>query len=112
MKFAAIRDLQIRASEVVKKAQREPVVITVHGKPKAVLTPISEDELEDFLFENSPVLRKRIEEGLRDFKSGRSVSHEALEKKLTSRPLKGKSKLHLLKKKRVARRLKSRSSAR
>lgn len=85
MKFAAIRDLQIKASDVVKKAQRESVVITVHGKPKAVLMPISEDELEDFLFENSPKLRKRLKEGLRDIKEGRVITHEDLKKKLLSR---------------------------
>jgi prevent-host-death family protein len=90
MKFAAIRDLQIKASDVVKKAQHEPVVITVHGKPKAVLTPISEDELEDFLFENSPRLRKRIEEGLKDRKEGRVISHQDLKRKLTARLLKAR----------------------
>ncbi len=88
MKFAAIRDLQIKASAVVKKAQQEPVVITVHGKPKAVLTSVTEDQLEDFLFENSPRLRKRIEEGLKDIKAGRVIAHEDLKKKLKSRLLK------------------------
>jgi prevent-host-death family protein len=90
MKFAAIRDLQIKASNVVKKAQHEPVVITVHGKPKAVLTPISEDGLEDFLFENSPRLRKRIKEGLKDLKAGRIISHENLKRKLKSRLLRSR----------------------
>lgn len=85
MKFAAIRDLQIKASEVVKKSQREPVVITVHGKPKAILTSITEDELEDFLFENSPRLRKRIEEGLKDAEEGRVISHRDLKSRLKSR---------------------------
>ncbi len=85
MKFAAIRDLQIKASAVVKTAQNEPVVITVHGKPKAVLTPISGDELEDFLFEHSPRLRKRIEQGLKEIKEGRIIFHEDLKKKLRSR---------------------------
>ena len=82
MKFAAIRDLQNSTSKVVKKAQREPVIVTVHGRPKAVLTKITEDELEDFLFENSPILRRRIEEGLADIKKGRTVSHSALKAKL------------------------------
>lgn len=82
MKFAAIRDLQIKASAVVKDAQREPVVITVHGKPQAVLTSITEGALEEFLFEHSPKLRRRIEEGLRDIKAGRAVSHADLKSRL------------------------------
>ena len=90
MKFAAIRDLQIKASEVVKRSQQEPVVITVHGQPKAVLTSIREDELEDFLFENSPRLRRRIEEGLKDLKEGRMISHADLRSKLESRLHKGR----------------------
>ncbi len=61
---------------------------TVHGKPKAILTSISEDELEDFLFENSPRLRKRIEAGLKDIKEGRVIAHEDLKKKLKFRPSK------------------------
>ncbi len=85
MKFAAIRDLQIKASEVVKDSQREPVVITVHGKPRAVLTSITEEALEEFLFEHSPRLRRRIEEGLRDIKAGRVVSHEDLKSRLQFR---------------------------
>lgn len=85
MRFSAIRDLQIKASEVVKRSQQEPVIITVHGKPKAVLTPITEDELEDFLFENSPRLRKRIEEGLKDIKEGRVTAHEELKSRLKSK---------------------------
>jgi len=85
MKFAAVRDLQIKASEVVKDAQDEPVVITVHGKPKAVLTSITEEALEDFLFEHSPKLRRRIQEGLRDAKAGRVISHEDLKSRLKFR---------------------------
>ena len=85
MKFAAIRDLQIKASVVVKKAEQEPVVITVHGRPKAVLTPISEDELEDFIFANHPSLRKRIERGLRDIRRGKVIAHQDLKAKLMKR---------------------------
>ncbi len=85
MRFAAIRDLQIKASAVVKEAQREPVIITVHGKPKAVLTSIQEGELEDFLFENSPSLRRRIEKGIRDVQQGKVISHADLKAKLTAR---------------------------
>jgi prevent-host-death family protein len=82
MKFAAIRDLQIKASDVVKDSQREPVVITVHGKPRAVLTSITEGALEDFLFEHSPKLRQRIQAGLRDAKAGRVIAHDDLKSRL------------------------------
>ncbi len=90
MKFAAIRDLQNSTSTVVKKAQREPIIVTVHGRPKAVLTKITEDELEDFLFENSPILRRRIEEGLKDIKKGRTVSYSALKARLRKSSRRGR----------------------
>lgn len=85
MKFAAVRDLQIKASEVVRQSQQEPVIITIHGRPKAVLTAVTEDELEDFLFEHSPKLRKRIEEGLKDLQAGRVIFHNELKHQLKSR---------------------------
>jgi antitoxin (DNA-binding transcriptional repressor) of toxin-antitoxin stability system len=38
----------------------EPVIITYRGKPAASLTPLTEDDLEDFILENSPRIRKMI----------------------------------------------------
>lgn len=85
MKFAAIRDLQLRAGKVVEATRRGPVIITLRGKPTAALTALSEDDLEEFLFEHSPTLRRRIEVGLAEAKRGAVLSHAALKQKLLSR---------------------------
>ncbi len=103
MKFAAIRDLQLRAGKVVEEARHGPIIITLHGKPTAALTHLSEDTLEDFLFEHSPTLRRRIEAGLAEAKRGEVISHEDLKQKLLSRSATGVRRVvHYKRKRRVA----------
>lgn len=83
MKFVTVRELKRDTAGILKwLTKNTPVVVTYRSKPRAIVTPVSEDELEDFLFEHSPVIRKRIEDGLRDLKQGRAVSHEELKAKL------------------------------
>jgi prevent-host-death family protein len=55
--LVGISELRIRADEVVRMAQREPVILEKRHKPMAVLVPIAQyertervlDELEDYL---------------------------------------------------------------
>lgn len=77
MKFSSIRELKAKTSEVLRKAAGgEPVIITSHGKPKAVLASVEEEDLEDILLAFSPSLRKKIEVGLEDIRKGRVTSLE------------------------------------
>jgi prevent-host-death family protein len=86
MKFSTVRDLKAKTSALLRTvAKGQPVVVTRHGRPTAVITPLHEGELEDFLFEHSPILRKRIAEGLKDIEKGRVVSHETLKTRLLAR---------------------------
>lgn len=72
MKFSSVRELKFKTSEVLRRtAKGEPVIITSHGKPKAILMPATEDDLEDFLLAYSPSLRRKIEEGLGDVREHR-----------------------------------------
>ena len=41
----------------------EPVIITYRGKPAASITPLTENDLEDFVLEHSPRIQKMIGEG-------------------------------------------------
>lgn len=78
MNFSSMRELKFKTSEVLRRtAKGEPVIITSHGKPRAVLVPAAENELEDLLLAYSPSLRKKIEEGLEDIEKGRLISLEA-----------------------------------
>jgi antitoxin (DNA-binding transcriptional repressor) of toxin-antitoxin stability system len=47
--------------------------MTTHGRPTAMLVPVTEDDIEDALLAYSPTLRKKIEEGLKDIRSSRTM---------------------------------------
>ncbi len=50
MKFVGIRDLRNKSSQIMKSLPYEKeVVITSNGKPTAIIAPVSEDNLEEFL---------------------------------------------------------------
>ncbi len=79
MKFVNIRELQKGASAVVALAEHgEDVIITKRGKPAAVIYPLSEDQIEEYMIEHSPTIRKKIAEGLKDAREGRVTPIEDL----------------------------------
>jgi antitoxin (DNA-binding transcriptional repressor) of toxin-antitoxin stability system len=51
-----------------------PVIITYRGKPAASITPLTENDLEDFVLENSPMIQKMIGEAEKDIQAGKVVS--------------------------------------
>ena len=56
MTAVGIRDLADRASAVVAEVEHSgaPVFITRRGRPVAVVLPISEDDLYDYVLANAP----------------------------------------------------------
>ncbi len=72
MRFVSVRELKANPSEFLRLAAKgETVVVATRGKPTAVLRAISEEELEDYLLENSPRIRRLVAEGERDRRAGR-----------------------------------------
>ncbi|MCL4468161.1 MAG: type II toxin-antitoxin system prevent-host-death family antitoxin [Deltaproteobacteria bacterium] len=57
--------------EVIKG---EPIIITYRGKPSASIMPLTEDDIEDFIIENSPSIRKKIRKAEADIEANRVVS--------------------------------------
>ena len=79
MKYANIRELQKDASGIISKVEKgEDVIITKRGKPAAVIYPLSEDTIEDYMLQHSPSIRKKIEEGLNDAREGRVIPIDEL----------------------------------
>jgi prevent-host-death family protein len=79
MKFANIKELQKDASGIINRVEKgEDVIITKKGKPTAVIYPLPEDAIEDYLIMHSPAIRKKIEEGLKDAREGRVIPIEDL----------------------------------
>jgi prevent-host-death family protein len=50
MRFISVRDLRLKSSEIWKQLQKEKeIVVTSNGRPIALLSGISEDNLEECL---------------------------------------------------------------
>ena len=73
MKFTNVRELKAKTSEVLRTVEKgNTVLVTTHGRPTAMLVPVSEEDIEDVLLAYSPQLRRKIEAGLRDIRAGRT----------------------------------------
>jgi prevent-host-death family protein len=53
MKFANVRELKNKTSEILKSAEKEEVIVTSRGKPTAIIKGITEEDFEDYLLENN-----------------------------------------------------------
>jgi len=72
MRLVSVRELKAKPSEFLRLAARgETVIIATRGKPTAVLRAIGEEELEDYILENSPRIKRLVAEGERDRRAGR-----------------------------------------
>lgn len=74
MKFTNVRELKAKTSEMLRTVEKgNTVLVTTHGRPTAMLVPVTEEDIEDALLAYSPQLRKKIEAGLRDIRAGRTT---------------------------------------
>jgi prevent-host-death family protein len=76
MKFANVRELKNKTSEILRKAEKEAVIITSKGKPRAIVTAISEEDFEDYLLEKSVALHDMLAEAQAEYRSKGGVSME------------------------------------
>ena len=75
MKVANTVELKNKTNELLRDVVKgEPVIITYRGKPAASLTRLTEDDLEDFILENSPSIRKKIAKAEEDIRAGKIIS--------------------------------------
>ena len=75
MRVANTVELKNKTNKILKEVMEgKPVIITYRGKPAASLAPLTEDDLEDFILQNSPKIKKMIREAEKDLKKGKVVS--------------------------------------
>jgi prevent-host-death family protein len=75
MRVANTVELKNKTNKILKEVMKgSPVIITYRGKPAVSLTPLTEDELEDFILENSPKVKKMIAEADKDIQKGKVLS--------------------------------------
>jgi prevent-host-death family protein len=82
MRFANVRELKNKTSEVLRLAEKEEVVVTSKGKPKAIITGISEEDFEDYLLENNSKFLAALEKAREEYlKLGGGEIDEYLKKR-------------------------------
>lgn len=60
-----MKELQKDPSGIISRVEKvEDVIINKRGKP-AVIYPLSEDEIEDYMIQRSPSIRKKLKKGWR-----------------------------------------------
>ncbi len=75
MRVANTVELKNKTNKLLREVMKgHPLIITYRGKPAASILPLSEDDLEDFIIENSPSIRKKICQAQEDLKAGRVIS--------------------------------------
>jgi prevent-host-death family protein len=75
MRVANTVELKNKTNKILREVMEgSPVIITYRGKPAASLSPLTEDDLEDFVLENSPKIRKMIAEAEKDIQAGKLFS--------------------------------------
>ena len=75
MRVANTVELKNKTNKILREVMKgSPVIITYRGKPAASITPLTEDDLEDFILENSPMIQKMIAEAEKDIQAGKVVS--------------------------------------
>ena len=78
MKLINTVELKNHTNEILRKVHLgHPVAVTRRGKPYAAVIPLTEEGLEELLFEYSPRLRRMIAEAKADVKAGRLVTWES-----------------------------------
>lgn len=85
MRFAGVKELKHKTMDLLKQSRKSDIIITAHGKPMAVLHHVTEEDLSDYVIENDPAFRARVEEAFAEYKTHGGVSAYTLIKKLEKR---------------------------
>jgi len=82
MKFANVRELKNKTSEILRKSEKESVVITSNGKPIG----ITEDDFSDFLIEQNQQFLGSLDEAWMEYlkKGGISIEDYLSKRKIKS----------------------------
>lgn len=85
MRYAGVKELKQRTMDLLKEAEKADIIITAYGKPAAVLHHVNEEDLADYLVENDPGFRTKIEDAYAEYLSFGGIEATGLVKKLERR---------------------------
>jgi prevent-host-death family protein len=76
MKMINSRELNIHTAKVLRSAKKNDLIVTLKGKPIALIQGLSEDELEDYVL--GKLMEKRLKQRPKDYRSEDAVSLDAM----------------------------------
>ena len=82
MKVVPLNEVKNRLSAYLKLSKREDIVVTKNGRATAVLHGVTDEDLEDYLFESDPKFIARIEALRRQYKRAGGTTIEDVRKEL------------------------------
>jgi len=85
MRFAGVKELKHNTMDILKESKQRDIIITAYGKPKAILHHITEDDLADYLIENDPAFKTRIEKAYAEYRLHGGVSVDTVIERLEKR---------------------------
>ena len=85
MRFTGVKELKHNTMDILKYSEKEDIVITAYGKPRAILHHITEEDLADYLMENDPVFKTRIAEAFAEYTAGGGIEADDMITKLERR---------------------------
>ncbi|MCI0469556.1 MAG: hypothetical protein L0Y62_05760 [Nitrospirae bacterium] len=85
MRFAGVKELKQKTMDILKASQKEDIIITAYGKPAAILHHVTEEDLADYLIENDPAFKFRVEEAAAEYSAHGGIAADDLIKKLEKR---------------------------
>jgi len=83
MKMVSTAELKADANRLLGLVRNgnQPIVITRHGKPCAVLEPCTEDDIEGLSFQYGPEVMRMAKESAKDIEAKRYVTMEQFARK-------------------------------
>jgi antitoxin (DNA-binding transcriptional repressor) of toxin-antitoxin stability system len=85
VRFAGVKELKQKTMDLLRESEKGDIVITAYGKPAAVLHHVTQEDVEDFLIENDPGFRSRIEEAYAEYLKLGGLAADELLRKLEKR---------------------------
>jgi antitoxin (DNA-binding transcriptional repressor) of toxin-antitoxin stability system len=85
MRFAGVKELKQRTMDLIRESEKGDIIITSYGKPAAVLHHVTQEYVEDYLIENDPGFRSKIEEAYAEYLKLGGLAADDLLRKLEKR---------------------------
>lgn len=79
MKFVNVRELKNKTSSILHYAENgNDVIVTLRGKPYAVVHHLTEDDIEDYILLNHPEFESKLKKAYQEYLSRETVDIDRL----------------------------------